>query len=271
MIAKVTGALPGSRRSFLRGVAAFAAIGAAEAALAEAVAAAPSPILVWWRHDDVGVDSPAFARIVAMAERRQAPVAFATVPKILKPECVNRILGSKQATVVQHGYVHKNNAATGKQVELGGAIDRNLLASQLRSGRERLAAAFGPRFLPMQVAPWNSIAPDVLPMLRDLGFTAVSTSGRRKVAEAAPGLRQINIHFDVYKWAAPRGSRTYEENVKLLTTQVRASKGEPIGILSHHSVMKSEQDFVTLDRLLAFVQQQLNMRLVSVKTLMQGA
>ncbi|MEK0085220.1 hypothetical protein [Benzoatithermus flavus] len=257
------GGLPvGSRRAFLRTAAALTAM-IPEVALAAKLAAAPGPATIWWRSDDVGVDTLQFVRLLALAQRRQAPVALAVVPANLKASCTARILNCPQATVVQHGIAHANNAASGKQIELGGRIDRKLLAERLKWGRERLSSAFGGRFLPMQAPPWNRIDPDVTSMLPSLGFSSLSTCGREPAAEAAPGLRQINIHLDLYHWFEPRGALTYEQAVSQLTTLVRAANGRPVGLLTHHSVM-NEEAFVTLERLLTYVQQQKNMRLVGI-------
>jgi hypothetical protein len=260
----------GTRRAFMRntslllgaaaagtgGAPAVAATAAeAEAGLEAALRAVRTPVRFWWRHDDVGVDSAAFARILAIAQRRQIPIALAVVPKILKQDCVRRILACPQATVVQHGIAHKNNAASGRQIELGGTADRKLLKQQLEAGRKQLAGVFGTRFVPMQVPPWNIIAPDLVPSLPGLGFTALSTAGKRPAAEAAPGLRQVNIHLDLYRWNAPRGSLTYEEVLTALAARVRSIRGEPLGILTHHSVM-DDAAFAILDRVLACLQRQ---------------
>lgn len=242
----------------------------AEAQFLAALDAARTPVPIWWRHDDVGVDSPAFARVLELAQRRQAPIALAVVPKNLKAACVTRILACPQATVVQHGIAHKNNALTGKQVELGGTADRRILAEQLGAGLKQLRGAFGSRFLAMQVPPWNRLDADVVPTLPGLGFTALSTAGKRRSAEPVPGLRQVNIHLDLYKWAAPRGNRSYEEILTTLTTFVRNAKGEPIGFLTHHSVM-DEAAFAILDRLLALLQQKGSMRMVRIESLVQNA
>jgi peptidoglycan/xylan/chitin deacetylase (PgdA/CDA1 family) len=235
-----------------KAAAAPSATPALEAGLAAACAAAP--VKLWWRNDDVGVEKPQFTRLLDMAQRRQVPVTLAVVPKILKPACALRILRYPQVTVAQHGIAHANNAATGQPVELGGDVDRALLAAQLRAGRERLEGSFGARFLPMQVPPWGRVAPDVAAMLPGLGFKALSTYGWSRAAGPAPGLPRINIQLDLYRWTAPRGPLSYDEVLVRLTGLVRAAKGEPIGILTHHSVM-DDQAFAVLDRLLLLVRQ----------------
>jgi hypothetical protein len=271
-VAGIVRGMATSRRTFLQTVAVQSTLLPVASTLLghDAHAATPGPVPIWWRSDDVGVDKPQFARLLDIARRRQAPGALAMVPNILKANCTARILNCPQATVVQHGIAHANNAAAGKPIELGGNADRALLAQRLQRGRERLAGAFGGRFLPMQVPPWGRIDPDVTARLPALGFQSLSTYGRRRAMEAAPGLPQVNIHLDLYRWAAPRGALTYEEALSRLTALVRASKGEPIGIVTHHSVM-NEQAFVILERILTFVQQQKNMKLSSIGELLGQA
>ena len=41
--------------------------------------------------------------------------------------------------------------------------ERELLLTCLAAGRERLGRAFGGRFVPVLVPPWNRIAADVVP------------------------------------------------------------------------------------------------------------
>lgn len=260
-----------TRRAFLGMAAAFAAT-AAEAALREALAAAPAPVQVWWRNDDVRFDSPRFARLLAVAQRQQAPVALATVPVGLRPACVQRILSCGRALVIQHGIAHVSHAAPGERpLELGGGLsDPADLAAGLSAGRQRLAEAFGPKFLPMQAPPWGRIDPGVMAMLPALGFTSLSTFGRRRAPQVLPSLWQVNCHLGLHRWAAPSGPLPYEEAVARLTALVRRSRGEPIGILTHHKVM-NEEAFVTLDRLLAFIKSQPNMRLAGIESLVPMA
>ena len=117
-----------------------------EAALVAALGASPAPVVLWWRDDDAGRDHPRLASLLALAERRRAPVALAVVPEWLEEACAARILGCPLATVLQHGIAHADHAVPpGKKIELGGSADHAALARDLVRGRERLAAAFGAR------------------------------------------------------------------------------------------------------------------------------
>jgi hypothetical protein len=243
----------------------------AEAALRRALDAAPVPVTLWWRDDDAGRDHPRLARLLALAERRQAPVALAVVPAWLEEPCAARILACPQAAVLQHGIAHANHAVPPeKKIELGGAADRAALSTGLARGRERLHTDFGPRFAPVLVPPWNRIDPELVPGLPALGFEALSTFGRRRAAEPVLGLRQIDTHLDLVAWREAGRPLRLEEALVRLTALVRAHDGEPIGILSHHLVM-DEAAFATLDRLLALVQDHGQARLLGTRALLGEA
>lgn len=244
---------------------------APEEALRAALDAAPGPVALWWRDDDAGRAHPRLDALLALAERRGAPVALAAVPDWLEREAAERILACQEASVLQHGIAHTSHAGPGaKKIELGGAADHGRLAEGLVRGREALAEAFGPRFRPVLVPPWNRIDPDLVPGLPALGFRALSTFGRRRVAEPASGLCQVNTHLDLVAWREDARPLSLDEALFGLAARVRAHDGEPIGILSHHLVM-DETAFAALDRLLALVQDHPKARLLGMGALLGEA
>ncbi len=222
--------------------------------LSAAIAAAPTPVRIWWRDDDAGADDPALLPLLRLAGDRAVPVALAVVPDWLEEPCRARIVETAEVTVLQHGIAHADHAAPpAKKIELGGQADRELLRAGLARGRERLARAFGGRFVPVLVPPWNRIAPDLLPGLVEAGFVGLSTYGPRP--RAATGPHRVNTHLDLVAWREGGRHLDHEEAVLRLAALVRAHGDEPIGILSHHKVMDAAA-FSTLDRLLALVQDQ---------------
>jgi hypothetical protein len=238
-----------------------------EATLRAALDALPAPVTLWWRDDDAGRDHPRLATLLALAETRGIPIALAVVPDWLEPACVERILGSPRATVLQHGIAHHDYALPpAKKIELGGAADAGQLRERLARGRERLAAAFGTRFLPVLVPPWNRIAPELVSDLTALGFTGLSVYGPRPPAQPAPGLRRVNAHLDLVAWREGGRALGLGELARALAGLVGATRGEPIGVLSHHRVMDPAA-FATLDRLWTLVQDHPQVRLARVETL----
>jgi hypothetical protein len=158
-----------------------------------------------------------------------------------------RIAASPQASVLQHGFAHRNHAPAGqKSCELGGrAID--LIEAELARGRATLVDAFGAAFLAVLVPPWNRFDRQLVGRLAACGFCGLSTYGRRDAFEAAAGLTQINTHLDPIDW---RGGRLFAGEVAALERLIAVlDPDEPIGILSHHLAM-DEPGWRFLDRLL---------------------
>jgi len=204
------------------------------AAALDAIARDGKAIRVWWRDDDAGRDHPRLERLLELALRRDVPLALAVVPVWLEPRAQARIAASPQATVLQHGFAHRNHApAEAKSCELGGrAMD--VIESELTEGRRALAEAFGASFLAVLVPPWNRIEPRLIGRLAACGFTGLSTYGPRDLAAAAD-LVQVNTHLDPIDW---RGERLFVGEPAALERLIAVlDPDEPIGILSHHLAM----------------------------------
>jgi hypothetical protein len=201
----------------------------------------------WWRDDDAGRDDVRLAWLLELAARRERPVAVAVVPDWLEPATVDRLRASPWATVIQHGVAHTDHAGQGdKKIELGGTVDRARLADRLVAGRERLAAAFGDRFLPVLAPPWNNITTDVAARLPALGFVGLSCD------PGPPGvvpLMRVDIHVDAIAWHEETRSKTAEEVLAELADARAATAGGPVGLLTHHMVV-SEPGWDDLDRVL---------------------
>jgi hypothetical protein len=216
------------------------------AAALDAIAEDGKAIRVWWRDDDAGRDHPKLERLLELALRRGLPVALAVVPAWLEDTAQARIAASPHASVLQHGFAHRNHAPAGtKSCELGGrAIDVTL--AELAEGRATLVDAFGASFLAVLVPPWSRIDPRLIGRLTACGFCGLSTFGRR-AAPVAAGLAQVNTHLDPIDW---RGERLFVGEVAALERLIAMlDPDEPIGILSHHLAM-DEPGWQFLDQLL---------------------
>jgi hypothetical protein len=213
----------------------------------DACAARGEAIRLWWRDDDAGRDHPALERLIELAERRDLPLALAVVPLWLEAPVQALIAASTRTTILQHGFAHANHAPPGaKSVELGGR-ELATVTDELRAGRALLIDAFGATCLAVLVPPWNRLDPGLIERLTACGFTGLSTFGRRSGDEAAPGLVQVNAHFDPVDW---RGSRLFVgEAAALERLCALLGPDEPVGILSHHLAM-DEPGWAFLDRLL---------------------
>lgn len=196
---------------------------------------------LWWRDDDACRATPALASLLAIAADARIPVAVAAVPAALERSLVDAVVAAPMAIVLQHGYAHRNHALPGaRNAELG--ADRPLAAveTELVAGRDRLRNAFGPRFLPVLVPPWNRIAPAVVARLPAAGLSGLSTFGSRDAVAPVPGVQQCNTHVDLIAWRRGRVFIGADAALRRLAAQLTARReatvdaAEPTGVLTHH-------------------------------------
>jgi peptidoglycan/xylan/chitin deacetylase (PgdA/CDA1 family) len=196
---------------------------------------------LWWRDDDAADITPALERLLGLQAEHAVPLALAVIPDRLAPDLTLRLAGCEGVVVLQHGYRHRNHAGKGEGAwEFGDHRPLEQTAADLAAGRQRLAAAFGERFLPVLAPPWNRISDRVVQRLPALGFTGLSTFRARDRAEPAPGLVQVNAHCDPIRWKqGPRFAGT-ERALDDLIGHLRARRtgtadpAEPTGLVTHH-------------------------------------
>ncbi|WP_282604799.1 polysaccharide deacetylase family protein [Pelagibius sp. Alg239-R121] len=224
----------------------------------------------WWRDDDAVAPSAALERLLALSLKHSAGLALAVIPEQCETALAKYLAdwtGAETAeiSVLQHGIAHRNTAPEGeKKTELSAAASIEETIEQLTAGRHRLQTLFGERMLPVLVPPWNRITPELVPRLRDGGFTGLSTYKARKQTFPAPGLLQVNTHADLLRWKPERGFLGETEALALLCDHLHARRAafartdsahcslEATGILTHHLVHDSASwDF--LDKLLEFL------------------
>ncbi len=135
---------------------------------------------LWWRDDDAAELTPALERLLDLSAGSGVPLALAVIPGQMSPELPARLAGSEGVSVLQHGWRHVNHARPGEGGwELGDHRPLEQVSEDLASGHRRLADAFGARFLPVLVPPWNRISARVTERLPALGFLGFSTFGAR--------------------------------------------------------------------------------------------
>jgi hypothetical protein len=201
----------------------------------------------WWRDDDAVEPTASLERLLALSAENGVPVAVAVVPGRSAAALSARLAATGgAATALQHGYAHCNHAPPGeKKAELGSHRPAAAVCEELARGAALMAGLFESGALPILVPPWNRIAPELLPMLPDLGLSGLSTYGPRALPEPAKGLTQANAHVDIMRWDAPRGFLGEAEALGLLCGHLRARRNtamdgagvdptEPTGLLTHH-------------------------------------
>jgi len=196
---------------------------------------------LWWRDDDANRDSAALQRLLGIAERERIPVALAAIPAALERSLVETIARSPMATVLQHGYAHRNYAPSEeRKMELGRHRDADATIAELARGRDGLQQAFGDRFVAILVPPWNRIDTTIVARLTETGLRGLSTLGPRTARRPAPGLVQCNVHVDVIAWQRNRAFIGVDAAIDRVLTHLKARREggadpeEPTGLLTHH-------------------------------------
>jgi hypothetical protein len=199
---------------------------------------------LWWRDDDACEPTPALARLVDAAIATRVPIALAVIPALLRDGLVDMLARVGSLAVLQHGFAHRNHAPAGqRRSELGADRPVETCIAELRDGAARLHAAFGSRFVPALVPPWNRIDERVVARLAAVPVRGLSTFAPRRAPFAAPGVAQVNTHVDPIDW---RGSRAFvgaDETALRLAAHLaarregRADPHEPTGLLTHHAML----------------------------------
>ncbi|MEO9135235.1 MAG: polysaccharide deacetylase family protein [Casimicrobiaceae bacterium] len=198
---------------------------------------------LWLRDDDACCDSAALRRLLGIAREYRVPIAIASIPASTDATLVDAIACCDQASVVQHGYSHRNHARPGERsAEFGTQRDQRKRLDELERGRERLGDLFGRRFAPILVPPWNRIGDDLLPQLPNAGFHGVSRFGPRVQPSPAAGLLEVNTHVDPIAWRRDRQFIGVDAAIVRMVAHLRARRErqcdarEPTGLLTHHLV-----------------------------------
>lgn len=218
--------------------------------LLQQAAKQPERLVFWWRDDDAETVTPQLERLLSLAGRHRLPLALAVVPKDADEALATRLAGEQRISVLQHGWQHRNHSSPGqKKMELGDNRPVSAVLDELRLGFDRLAALFPVRFLPVLVPPWNRLAPSVDARRQDAGLAGLSGFG--------PGSGRphcVNTHIDIFDWHGTRGLLPPSRIYALLSGEIErrlAGDSEPIGLLTHHLIHRSEswrflEEFLTL-------------------------
>jgi hypothetical protein len=200
----------------------------------------------WCRDDDASRDSPPLQQLLEIAERAALPIALATIPAALERSLVAAAAHSRFATVIQHGYAHRNHAPPAeRKMELGPHRNAEAAVVELVRGADTLMRGFAHRFVAVLVPPWNRIADSIVAKLPAAGFCGLSTLGPRKTRWPAQGLMQCNTHVDLIAWRHDRAFIGVDAAIDRTVAHLQAlRKGdadadEPTGILTHHLDMSA--------------------------------
>lgn len=194
----------------------------------------------WWRDDDATGQTFALEHLLTIRERFSLPLAMAVVPAKIEASLEPRLRREQGISVLVHGLSHANHApADKKKAEFGPHRPLKALVSEASAGLNQLSSAFGDRFVPAFVPPWNRIDEALIPRLSDVGYVGWSTFGNRP-AVSKSGLVQINTHLDPIAWhrggSLVATDELLDKLTELILQRIRRETDEPIGILTHHLV-----------------------------------
>lgn len=211
-------------------------------------AAARRQATFWWRDDDAAKPTATLRQLIALAEGAGVPLALAVIPKAMSEDLAACLAPAPGVLVVQHGFAHTNHARQkGRGAwELGADRPPATVFAELAAGYEILRGAFGDRFVPLLVPPWNRIDDAITKGLPAVGLHALSTFGPRPVAVPAPGVVQINAHCDPVKWKGGAHFTGTARAIDDIVAHLRDRRvgsvdaDEPTGLLTHH--LELDQD-----------------------------
>lgn len=194
---------------------------------------------LWWRDDDATRSSPELMRLLNLSAEQDVPVALAVIPRDFDGSLPTLLEGYPRAAVLQHGWSHENHApGDERQEEHGRHRPQEVMLGELAEGWRRIEAM--PGALPVLVAPWNRVDPDLLPSLPNVGLGGVSTLGPRDAAEPAPGVRRTNVHVDIMDWHGSSGFVGEDNALDQVLRHLKARRmeeadpAEPTGLMTHH-------------------------------------
>ena len=205
---------------------------------------------VFFRADDIGVPSAGFSKLISLFKRHRTPLCLAVVPSWLT---ARRFAELQNITAEpgnlwcwhQHGTLHRNFEAAGKNQEFGPARNFEVLKAEIDKGRSRLQGLLGDLFEPFFTPPWNRCSQEAAKALRDLGFLALSRSKGAK-PNVAGILPDIQVSVDLHTGKQPDPAAA----LACLLADLSASLASGCcGIMLHHQRM-NRNAFFFLDVLL---------------------
>jgi hypothetical protein len=192
---------------------------------------AGKPVLLWWRDDDAIDASPALDRLLAISGRHGAPLALAVVPDRLSPDLAPLVNAHPDVSVLQHGLDHRSRRdAALPPAQFGDDESASAIALALAERMNRLAD-FDHR-LPVYVPPWNTVQPNLIVALRQIGLKLSAFDGLGETG-------RVDTHLDLLRWGKrPRfrgAGRLMSRLARILAERRRLQLWDrPVGLLTHH-------------------------------------
>lgn len=198
-----------------------------------------TPLRLFFRNDDVDEDEPSLWRLLKLFLQRNAPINLGVIPGRLTEACGELLAQSVNSAPAlielnQHGWRHINHEREGRKCEFGPSRTYEEQLADIAQGQSQMNEAFGPRWFPVFIPPWNRCAEGVYRALDQLGFRALSAKPGNSVVTGYR-FKEISITLDLYRWRGGACMKPSEDIVDDLITQL--SRQQTIGVMLHHKVM----------------------------------
>jgi predicted deacetylase len=221
-----------------------------------ALDAAAAPLTFFVRDDDGGWDDARLFALLDCTAQAGVPIDLAMIPHATTTALAATLCARMDAApgligVHQHGFAHTNHETVERKCEFGVSRAPDAQREDLRAGRQRLHAVFGPRLDAIFTPPWNRCSAATPALLAALGYAALS---RDRGAKAQQALPEVAVDLDWSKQlraAAEHGEAAAACIARELARCIGARSG-PIGVMLHHVDMQ-DRDLTLLAELLAAV------------------
>jgi hypothetical protein len=207
--------------------------------LEAALDAAPGPVTIFFRDDDVGWADARLMRLLDVFGRREVPIDLAAIPVCVTPALARTLLARaarQPLGIHQHGYLHVSHELEGRRCEFGPTRPAAAQRADIAAGRRRLRQLFGDALQPLFTPPWNRCTAATGACLAELGIGVLS---RDRTAEplALDGLAELPVQVDWFakRKGVPLGRAAVGEQLA-----ARATEPAPLGVMLHHAEMEDE-------------------------------
>jgi peptidoglycan/xylan/chitin deacetylase (PgdA/CDA1 family) len=221
---------------------------------------------VFFRDDDAVSDDALLRQLLELFQRRHLPLVVGVIPALLTEAGRDLLLRQPDfIEIVQHGWRHQNHEPQGRKCEFGLSRSFEQQLADIAEGQARMNEAFGHRWFPAFIPPWNRSAEATLQALKQCGFKALSQLSKRD-AQVTDELPELSVTLDIFRW---KGGAQLRETEDLLSEFLQQTQQPgPSGILLHHEVMTPEA-FAFLENLLDVLQSAGCVRFHTLQSLIQ--
>lgn len=222
----------------------------------------------WWRDDDAHRSDPQLDRLLSISSGFDVPLSLAVVPGWLQPSLGEALSQhGERLSCLLHGYAHENHAIPPeRKCEYPASRDVGSVSAELQAGVATLHSALPDHWLGLFVPPWNRMAVEHYPALRNSGLIGLSA---RFNNSPVPGLCNLPVHVDIIDWQQ-RQFRGQSACLNDIISLIDEGASHPIGIMTHH-LDHDEGCWVFLEELFSELRGLPNCRVLSARDCTQNA